>query len=71
VIENADLLPGKAGRNLMEGKQDALLYRHLATIEQDVPTLACWKAGRLTFDERHVRQTLDAIGIRASIPQVV
>lgn len=70
VIENADLLPGKAGRNLMEGKQDALLYRHLATIEQNVPTFCCWRAGRLAFDERQVRQTLDFIGIRASIPQV-
>lgn len=71
VIANAHLLPGKAGKNMAEGHKEALLYRHLATIEQDVPTLACWKAGRLTFDERHVRQTLDAIGIRASIPQVV
>jgi DNA polymerase-1 len=70
VIENAHLLPGKAGENLREGQQDALLYRHLATIEQNVPTLCCWQAGRLAFDEKQVRQTLNYLGIRASIPQV-
>ncbi|MCK9524636.1 MAG: hypothetical protein M0R49_01750 [Limnochordia bacterium] len=70
IIENAHLLPGKAGRNLLEGKDDALLYRHLATIEQNVPTFCCWKAGRLAFDEQRVRETLDSLGIRAAIPQV-
>ncbi|HHT91200.1 MAG: 5'-3' exonuclease H3TH domain-containing protein [Bacillota bacterium] len=71
VIEHAHLLPGKAGQNMAEREEEALLYKYLATIAQDVPTLPCWKAGRLAFDERQVRQTLDAIGIRASIPQVV
>ncbi|HHT68751.1 MAG TPA: hypothetical protein GXZ85_05755 [Firmicutes bacterium] len=70
VIENAHLLPGKAGKNLLEGQEDALLYRHLATIEQDVPTFCCWQAGRLSFDEKQVREMLDTLGIRASIPQV-
>jgi DNA polymerase-1 len=70
IIENARLLPGKAGRNLMEGQDDAILYRFLATIEQNVPTFCCWQAGRLAFDEQRVRSALDALGIRASIPQV-
>lgn len=70
VLENAHLLPGKAGQNLLEGQKEARLYRHLATIEQDVPTYCCWQAARLDFDERLVRQTMDSIGIRASIPQV-
>ncbi|MDI9485630.1 MAG: 5'-3' exonuclease H3TH domain-containing protein [Bacillota bacterium] len=70
VLENAHLLPGKAGKNLMEGKEDALLYKKLATIEQNVPAYCCWMAGRIAFDERQVRQTLESIGIRASIPQI-
>ncbi len=70
VIENAHLLPGKAGKNILEGQEDALLYRHLATIDRDVPTFCCWQAGRLGFDEKQIRATLDALGIRASIPQV-
>lgn len=70
VIKNAHLLPGKAGKNLATSKKEALLFRHLATIRRDVPTFCCWQAGRLAFDERQVRQTLDAMGIRASIPQV-
>lgn len=70
VLENAHHLPGKAGRNLMEGQDDALLYRRLATIERDIPTFCCWRAGRLAFDERQVRSTLETLGIRASIPEV-
>ncbi|NLL47381.1 MAG: hypothetical protein GX249_02235 [Firmicutes bacterium] len=70
VLENAHLLKGKAGRNLMEGLEDALLYRYLATIEQNIPTFCCWRAGRLSFDEHRVRTVLDDLGIRASIPQV-
>lgn len=70
ILENAHLLPGKAGQNMAESQKEALLYRHLATIKRDVPTFCCWQAGRLAFDERQVRQTLDALGIRASIPQV-
>lgn len=70
VLDNAHLLPGKAGQNLLAGREDALLYRELATIEQNVPTYCCWMAGQIAFDERQVRQTLESIGIRASIPQI-
>ena len=71
VLSNSHLLPGKAGTNLAERQEEALLYRHLATIQRDIPTFCCWQAGRLNFDENEVRQTLDTMGIRASIPQVV
>lgn len=70
IIENAHHLPGKAGRNLAEHTEEALLYRHLATIERNVPTYCCWESGRLAFDERELRATLESLGIRASIPQV-
>ncbi len=70
VIENAHLLSGKAGQNLMNNKKEALLYRHLATIARDIPTFCCWKSGRVNLDENQVRQTLDSLGIRASIPQI-
>jgi len=69
ILDKAHLLPGKAGENLAARQEEALLYRHLATIDRNIPTLACWRAGRLSFDESRVRQTLDAIGIRASVPQ--
>lgn len=70
VLENAHLLPGKAGKNLAANQKEALFFRHLATIQRDIPTFCCWQAGRLAFDESQVRQTLNAMGIRASIPQV-
>ena len=70
ILANSHHLPGKAGANLAERQEEALLYRHLATIQRDVPTFCCWQAGRLDFDESEVRQTLDTMGIRASIPQV-
>ena len=70
VIKNTHLLPGKAGMNLAENTKQALLYRHLATIHRDVPTYHCWQAGRLAFDERQLRQTLESLGIRAAIPNV-
>lgn len=70
VLANAHLLPGKAGENLALRQEEALLYRHLATIQRDIPTFCCWQAGRVHFEEDKVRQTLDSMGIRASIPQV-
>lgn len=70
ILENAHLLPGKAGQNLMDNTEEALLYRNLATIERDVPTFCCWQSGRLDLNENQIRQTLDSLGIRASIPQV-
>lgn len=70
VLTNSHLLKGKAGANLAERQEEALLYRHLATIQRDIPTFCCWQAGRLAFDEDQVRHTLDTMGIRASIPQV-
>lgn len=70
ILANAHLLPGKAGENLMVRQEEALLYRHLATIQRDIPAFCCWQAGRLHFDENEVRQTLDTMGIRASIPRV-
>jgi DNA polymerase-1 len=70
IICNAHLLPGKAGSNLQENTENARLYRELATIERNVPTYCCWQAGRLEFSEQEVRETLDSLGIRASIPQV-
>lgn len=70
VLQYSHELPGKAGKNLAENQKEALLFRHLATIQRDIPTFCCWQAGRLAFDESQVRQTLDTMGIRASIPQV-
>jgi DNA polymerase-1 len=70
LIASAHLLPGKAGRNLEENKENARLYRELATIERSVPTYCCWQAGRLAFEEQEVRRTLDSLGIRASIPEI-
>ncbi len=51
ILSNVHLLPGKAGENLANRQQDALLYRRLATIRRDVPALCCWRAGRVGFDE--------------------
>jgi len=70
ILSNVHLLPGKAGENLANRQQDALLYRRLATIRRDVPALCCWRAGRVGFDEKRVRETLDSVGIRASVPEV-
>lgn len=69
ILAKAHLLPGKAGENLAQRQEEALLYRRLATIDRNIPALCCWQAGRLSFDENEVRQTLDAMGIRASVPQ--
>ncbi|NLJ79866.1 MAG: hypothetical protein GX335_02455 [Firmicutes bacterium] len=70
LLSQAHLLPGKAGSNLAQRREEALLYRRLATIVRNVPALPCWRAGRLNFDQNEVRRTLDSIGIRASVPQV-
>jgi DNA polymerase-1 len=70
LLENAHLLPGKAGRNLEENKENARLYLRLATIERSVPTYRCWQAGRLDFAGQEVRRTLESIGIRAPIPEL-
>lgn len=70
IINNADLLPGKAGKNLAENTEQALLYRRLATIERNVPTYCCWQAGRVAIDPSKVREALDSFGIRAAVPQV-
>jgi DNA polymerase-1 len=70
VLDNAHQLKGKAGANLANSKEEVMLYKKLATIDCNVPTYYCWKAGRLRFDANEVRTTLDNIGIRAAIPDV-
>ncbi|HPT82800.1 MAG TPA: 5'-3' exonuclease H3TH domain-containing protein [Limnochordia bacterium] len=68
LLQNADLLPGKAGQNLAANRDKARLYLELTTIDRNVPTYCCWHAGRLAFAEQEVRRTLESLGIRASIP---
>ncbi len=70
ILANVHLLPGKAGKNLAKRQEEALLYRRLATIRRDIPALCCWQAGRVSFNENRVRETLDSLGIRAAIPRV-
>jgi DNA polymerase-1 len=70
ILANVHLLRGKAGQNLAERQEEVLLYRDLATINCRVPTLCCWRAGRVQFDENRLRATLDSLGIRASVPRV-
>jgi len=62
-------VPGKAGENLRQHQDKALLYKELATIRLDVPTLFCWRALTLQTDFTQLRQTLEELGIRASLPQ--
>lgn len=71
ILANVHLLPGKAGENLAQRQEEVLLYERLTTIRHDVPALCCWQAGRVAFNEKNVRNTLDSLGIRASVPQVV
>lgn len=70
ILKNSHLLRGKAGENLAERQEEALLYRHLATIKRDIPAVCSWQKGRLSFDSNRIRATLDALGIRASAPRI-
>lgn len=70
ILAKAHLLPGKAGANLAQQQEKALLYRRLATIVRNAPARACWRAGRVSFQAAAVRRTLDEMGIRAAVPGV-
>lgn len=70
LLANAHELKGKAAANLAASRQAVMLYKHLATIHCNVPTVVCWRKARLSFDAGSLRQILDSIGIRASVPQV-
>lgn len=71
LLANADRLSGKAGANLRNNPDHALLYRDLATIRVNVPITWCWQSLKLTNNFSQLRETLDEIGIRAKLPQVV
>ncbi|HHT72300.1 MAG TPA: hypothetical protein GX008_01120 [Firmicutes bacterium] len=70
LLEHTHELKGKAAQNLAASKQDVILYKHLATIHCDVPTVVCWRQARLSFDPAVLRETLGSIGIRAAVPHV-
>lgn len=68
LLDHVHELKGKAAQNLAAHKEEVLLYKHLATINCSVPAVICWRQAVLGFDPQVVRQTLDEIGIRASVP---
>ncbi len=69
IIEAADQLPGKAGENLRKDTETALLYKDLTTIRLNVPITWCWKSCQLASSFGSLNPILDAIGIRAKLPQ--
>lgn len=71
ILTNADKLPGKAGANLRKYKEEACLYKQLTTILVNVPLTWCWKSLQLTDDFSPLRDTLERIGIRARLPQML
>lgn len=71
VLANADQLPGKAGENLRNNLTEAKLYKELATIQLNVPITWCWQSLKLVNDFSPVRDTLEEIGIRAKLPNIV
>lgn len=70
LLEHTHQLKGKAAENLAAHKDEAKLYKFLATIHCSVPTMVCWQKAKLSFDPRVLRQTLDQMGIMAAIPEV-
>jgi DNA polymerase-1 len=70
LLSKAHRIKGKAAQNLAAYEEEALLYKHLATINCSVPTVVCWRQARLDFEPAALRQTLDSLGIRAAVPQV-
>lgn len=68
IIENAHELTGKVGESLREHRDEAVFYKHLATIKRDVPLFYCWQSLRLSPDLGKLKGTLEQIGIRAALP---
>ncbi len=69
LLEHRQDIKGKVGESLRAHSEQALLYKHLATIHRNVPLLFCWQALTLNTDFSPLRDTLDSIGIRAPLPQ--
>ena len=68
VLQHGNQLKGKVGESLRAHREEAILYKHLATIDTNVPLLFCWKALQLNNDLSPLRETLESIGIRAALP---
>jgi len=69
LLADSEAIKGKVGENLRQYKQEALLYKELATIKTDVPILTCWRSNQLKLDREALRQTLLDIGIAARLPE--
>ena len=69
TLAAADTIKGKVGESLREHKEQTILYKDLATIRVDAPIVWCWKSLALTQDFSPLRETLERIGIRASLPR--